>query len=151
MKITRILTARCKCNFTSNLITETRLFCPLHEMSAVTFSAELHGTLTANVYDLISILQAWLAEEESNTIAVLSIEYRVLNLCFAPTTNTNIEEVCKAITSTSTVTLSDANDLGIIVGGAVAVLCVFILAVVSGIVICFIAHSKLRQTPENIR
>lgn len=167
MAVTGILRERCQCNFTSNLIDATRVSCPHSKIPAIIFRAEIYGTLRATAYNLSRILQEW-TRRETSTIVVSSIEYLVMNFCSAPT-NASIEEVCKittntpevantpevtstpGVTSTPEATKPEGTNLEVIVGGAAGVACVLILAVVSGIVICFIAYSKIRHPPEDIR
>ena len=143
--------SRCGCDFTEDRITHRVFQCFPSSSNTVTYHAQLHGILQANVSYLLTALEEWATSV--NTIAVQFLPLSVESFCTVfsnsplelcpgdmtpplPTTPTTAPTLLIAETTTnsqptSTVVfgenVADGNQLGVI-GAVVAVVLMLVLA-----------------------
>ena len=140
---------RCGCALNEDHFTNRGFQCFPSSPQAVTYRAELHGTLQASVPELIVYLEEWISSG-----VTISVQFLILSIdksCTVEVSSTT-EEECRARESTviSTVdnTLTNQFNSTVIVVGVVVLLVVamMIIAVVLVIVIVRNHHSALKET-----
>ena len=141
---------RCGCVLNEDHFTNRGFQCFSSSPQAVTYRAELHGTLQASVPDLIVYLEEWISSE-----VTISVQFLILSIdesCTVEVSST-AEEECRARESTvismvdNTLT-NQSNSTVIVVGVLLVVAMVIIAVVVIVIVIVRNHHSALNLQKE---
>ena len=115
--------------------------------NAVTYRAELHGTLKACVPDLIEDITEWLSSGAS-----ISVQFQLLAIdssCSVAITSFNENECRNTITMTTTVTGNEGsttsvsqNYTGVVIGVAIGVIVAIAVAITIIILVIIILHHK---------
>ena len=150
----------CGCVLNEDHFTNRGFQCFSSSPQAVTYRAELHGTLQASVPELIVYLEEWISSE-----ATISVQFLILSIdesCTVEVSST-AEEECRATTTTLTVTtgsmgstvMSTLNDTltnqFVIVVGVVVLLVVVIITIAVVVIVALILrnrHSALNLQKE---
>ena len=115
--------------------------------NAVTYRAELHGTLKASVPDLIEDITEWLSSGAS-----ISVQFQLLTIdssCSVAITSFNENECRNTVTMTTTVTGNEGsttsvsqNYTGVVIGVAIGVIVAIAVAITIIILVIVILHHK---------
>ena len=117
---------------------------------AVTYRAELHGTLEATVPDLIEDIAQWLSSGAS--ISAQLQRLTIDSSCSVAITSFNENECRNTVTMTTTVTENEGsttsvsqNYTGVVVGVAIGVIVAIAVAITIIILVIVILHHKNRR------
>ena len=104
------LSLKCNCEFSSAHITDNVFLCDPSSPGSVTYQAQLHGTLQANVSQLVDIMQALAMEHRSIPVqlALLTIQHFcvVSETTTAPCTITTDTMITASTTINASTTVS---------------------------------------------
>ena len=137
--ITRNIVRRCGCSFSEDRIRNEGFRCFPSSLDAVTYRAELHGTLKASVPDLIKDITEWLSSGAS-----ISVQLELLTIdssCSVAISSFNENECIATGTATS------GPSTGTVVGIAIGVIAAIAVAIAIAIaVILFVRCKNHRAT-----
>ena len=146
--ITRSVVRRCGCGFSEDRIRGVIFRCFPSSPDAVTYRAELHGTLEATVPNLIEDITEWLSSGASIPVQLqlLTID----NSCSVTISSLNENECMATGTGTSgpsTGMGTNGPSTGTVVGIAIGVIGAIAVAIAIAIaVILFLCHKNRRAT-----
>ena len=110
---------------------------------AVTYRAELHGTLEATVPDLIEDITQWLSSGAS--ISVQLQRLTIDSSCSVAITSFNENECRNTVTENEGSTTSVSQNTGVVVGVAIGVIIAIAVAITIIILVIVILHHKNRR------
>ena len=140
-ELSHIMSLKCGCDFTSDRLTDSVFLCSSSSPNSVTYQAQLHGTLQANVSRLV-----WLFEEEvSHRIIEIKVLFSLLRIEKFCTVPAGTKVPCKEE--------STGQDICGIVGGAVAaiIIVMVLISIATLSVLGFffmVSKRKSSKTPE---
>ena len=144
--IVQVVSSSCGCAFISDCVTDSVFLCSSTSPNSVTYQAQLHGTLQANVYQLADIIQDEFYTKRKSIRVQFSL-LPVVGFCLVPP---NIITPCDNwITSTEEMSVSTssqsetsspedttgANNV-VVVGLSVAIAVVVIVFLLIGVILC---------------
>ena len=146
--IVTIMLATCDCDFTSDHLTNRVFLCDSSSPQSVSYQAQLHGTLQANVSQLITILQQWI----SSSTKLITVQVSLLKIDDLCIVSSDTQTPCDQQSASSTLG-EHQNNLGAIVGGTVVgllALATCVAAVIILIIICARRRSYNLNIPPDL-
>ncbi len=113
--------------------------CPPPDSHSTIFRANLHGNTRHSARELLHFLNEWVSDQNS-AVEILLVDYSINNFCASITDGGTANCDSEIVPTTP-----NSSFIIVIVGGAVSVSIVLILAVCSGVIICVIVKTKLKQ------
>ena len=142
-----MVSSSCGCDINSDHLTDSVFLCTSSSPNSVTYQAQLHGTLQANVYQLAEIIQEEFYTKRKSVRIHFSV-LPVVEYCIVPANSyspckrlatTSTEEVLEEISSeenistlvvSPTVETSSSSSIWLVTGVAVAMLIIIVLVVI---------------------
>ena len=137
--IVTFMLATCNCDFTSDHLTNRVFLCDSSSPQSVSYQTQLHGTLQANVSQLITILQQWI----SSGTKLITVQVSLLKIDDLCIVSLDTQTPCKKQNASSTLGKHQIN-VGAIVGGTVVGLLALAAGVAAVIILILICARRRR-------
>jgi len=142
-KIVSTVLDKCGCDFTSDQLTESVFLCSSSSPNSITYQVQLHGTLQANVSQILKIIQEELLNRRMSVKVQFSLLY-IGKVCVVPY---GTESPCEDVSSISTGTdimnsIDSSTNIGFVTGITIIVGVIVLVGTLSVLLILKIALTK---------